>query len=131
MSRIIKYIVSPSLCCADEWKMVESSRYDLERLGFYHTDTPEEAALLVIQGAVSPAVREWVDKVYAVMKDHKKVIATGACAVGGGLFPGCQVMGINVDAYVPGCPPRPEALIDGLLLLYPENHPLSKSREAV
>ncbi len=116
-----RFIVTPGICCADEWVEAESSRYDIERMGFVRTNIPEEADLLIIQGALNDRLSEWAKDVFRSMPARKKVLATGTCACGGGLFSDLKnsaLESIPVDTYVTGCPPRPEALIDGLIQVF-------------
>jgi NADH-quinone oxidoreductase subunit B len=118
--KLIKFMVTPSACCVDEWVNVTATRYDLERLNFFQTQRPEEAQLLIVQGYLSPKTRDWLLQALEVMPQDKKIMATGACACGGGIFSDQGIVGQPIDVFVPGCPPRPEAMIDGLLLLYPD-----------
>jgi NADH-quinone oxidoreductase B subunit len=98
-------------------------RYDLERLGVKLEGSPRHADVLICTGAVSLQARDRLLRVYEQMPEPKFVIAVGACAISGGTFRGCyNVMNgidqvIPVDVYVPGCPPRPEAIIDGVAQL--------------
>jgi NADH-quinone oxidoreductase B subunit len=98
-------------------------RYDLERLGVKLKGSPRHADVLICTGAVTRQARERLIRVYEQMHDPKFVVAVGSCGLSGGAFRGCyNVMGgidqvIPVDAYIPGCPPRPEAIIDGVVKL--------------
>ncbi len=98
-------------------------RYDLERLGIRLQGSPRHADVLVCTGPVTRQARERLLRVYAQMPNPKFVVAVGSCAISGGVFQGCyNIVGhidevIPVDAYVPGCPPRPEAIIDGVVKL--------------
>lgn len=98
-------------------------RYDLERLGVKLRGSPRHADVLLCTGAVTRQARERLLRVYAQMPEPKFVVAIGACAISGGVFYGCyNTLGgidqvIPVDAYIPGCPPRPEAIIDGIVKL--------------
>lgn len=111
----LKYIRVGVSCCGDDWIQTESSRYDLERLGCAAADKAEEANLLVIQGALSEKLNAEVEKFYQSMRTPKYVLALGSCACGGGLFPTKNK--VPVDVYVTGCPPRPEAIMNGILSL--------------
>jgi NADH-quinone oxidoreductase B subunit len=98
-------------------------RYDLERLGVKLKGSPRHADVLICTGPVTRQARERLIRVYEQMHDPKFVVAVGSCGLSGGAFRGCyNVMGgidqvIPVDAYIPGCPPRPEAIIDGVVKL--------------
>ncbi len=98
-------------------------RYDLERLGVKLQGSPRHADILLCTGPVTRQARDRLVRIYSQMPEPKFVIAVGSCALSGGVFRGCyNVMGgidrvIPVDAYIPGCPPRPEAIIDGVVKL--------------
>jgi len=98
-------------------------RYDLERLGVKMQASPRHADILLTTGAVTRQTRERLVRIYEQMPEPKYVVAIGACALSGGVFQGCyNVMGgidqvLPVDAFIPGCPPRPEAVIDGIVEL--------------
>jgi len=98
-------------------------RYDLERFGIKLKGSPRHADVLICTGPVTCQARERLQRVYEQMHDPKFVVAVGSCALSGGVFQGCyNVMGgidqvIPVNAYIPGCPPRPEAIIDGVVKL--------------
>jgi NADH-quinone oxidoreductase B subunit len=98
-------------------------RYDLERFGVKLQGSPRHADVLVCTGPVTRQARERLLRVYEQMPHPKFVVAVGSCAISGGVFQGCyNVIGhidevIPVNAYVPGCPPRPEAIIDGIFKL--------------
>ncbi len=98
-------------------------RYDAERFGVKLQGSPRHADVLICTGPVTRQSRDRLLRIYEQMPDPKFVVAVGSCAISGGVFQGCyNVVGhidevIPVDAYVPGCPPRPEAIIDGLVKL--------------
>lgn len=98
-------------------------RYDLERLGVKLQGSPRHADILICTGPVTLQSKERLQRIYEQMPEPKYVVAIGSCAISGGVFQGCyNVVGhvdelIPVDIYVPGCPPRPEAIIDGLVKL--------------
>lgn len=98
-------------------------RYDLERLGVRLEGSPRHADVLICTGPVTRQSRDRLRRIYEQMPDPKFVVAVGSCAISGGAFQGCyNVIGhidsvVPVDVYIPGCPPRPEAIIDGLVKL--------------
>ncbi len=98
-------------------------RYDVERFGIKLQGSPRHADVLIATGPVTLQALDRLIRVYEQMPDPKFVIAVGSCALSGGVFDGCyNVIGdlnkvIPVDVYVPGCPPRPEAIIYGVVLL--------------
>jgi NADH-quinone oxidoreductase subunit B len=111
-------------CCTMEMAAVVSPRYDIARLGMeYFRATPRQADLLIVPGRLSHKMTAPLRQVYDQMLEPKWVIAMGACASSGGMFNNYAVLqGVDkivpVDVYVPGCPPRPEALIEGILRLH-------------
>ncbi len=98
-------------------------RYDVERFGIRLQGSPRHADVLLCTGPVTRQSKERLRRIYEQMPEPKYVIAIGACAISGGVFQGCYncLGGIDqvlpVDMYIPGCPPRPEAVIDGILKL--------------
>ena len=98
-------------------------RYDVERFGIKLQGSPRHADVLICTGPVTRQARERLLRIYEQMPEPKFVIAVGSCALSGGAFRGCyNIMGgidqvIPVDVYIPGCPPRPEAIIDGVVKL--------------
>lgn len=124
-------------CCAIEMMAAGADKFDLDRFGAgAFRPTPRQADLMIVAGTVTYKMMPRVKRLYEQMPDPKFVMAMGACTIGGGPF--CKygyhvVKGIDrfipVDIYVPGCPPRPEALIDALLKLQrrlSKDQPLSK-----
>jgi NADH-quinone oxidoreductase B subunit len=98
-------------------------RYDLERFGVKLEGSPRHADVLICTGPVTRLARSRLLRVYEQMPAPKFVIAVGSCSITGGAFHGCyNIVGdigevIPVDVYIPGCPPRPEAIIDGVVRL--------------
>jgi Ni,Fe-hydrogenase III small subunit len=98
-------------------------RYDAERLGVELVPSPRHADVLLVTGTMNPLMRSRLKTVYEQMPEPRHVVAIGACALGGGVMKGCYNAGggidtaIPVDLYIPGCPPRPEAIIYGILKL--------------
>ncbi len=98
-------------------------RYDLERFGVKLQGSPRHADILVVTGPVTRQARERLIRVYEQMPDPKFVVVVGSCGLSGGVFHGSyNVTGgvdeiLPVDAYIPGCPPRPEAIIYGVVAL--------------
>ncbi|NMB54635.1 MAG: NADH-quinone oxidoreductase subunit B family protein [Leptolinea sp.] len=98
-------------------------RYDVERLGIKLQGSPRHADVLICTGPVTRQAKDRLLRIYEQMPDPKFVIAVGSCGLTGGAFQGCyNITGsidevIPVDVYVPGCPPRPEAIIYGVAQL--------------
>lgn len=96
--------------------------YDVERFGIVNVGNPKHADVLVVTGSVNNRNVRVLRNLYEQMPDPKAVVAVGACACSGGIFSDCyNVLGgidkvLPVDVYVPGCCPRPEAIIDGIVL---------------
>ena len=98
-------------------------RYDVERFGIKLRGSPRHADVLICTGPVTRQARERLLRTYEQMPEPKFVVAVGSCGISGGVFQGCyNVVGhidevLPVDAFIPGCPPRPEAIIDGIVKL--------------
>jgi NADH-quinone oxidoreductase subunit B len=112
-------------CCAIEMMATGASRYDMDRFGAgAFRATPRQADLMIVAGTVNYKMASRVRRLYNQMPDPKFVIAMGACTCGGGPYykygynvaKGVDLV-VPVDVYVPGCPPRPEGLIYGIMLL--------------
>jgi NADH-quinone oxidoreductase subunit B len=112
-------------CCAIEMMSTGAGRFDLDRFGAgAFRPSPRQADLMVVAGTVTYKMASRIRRLYEQMADPKYVIAMGACTIAGG--PYCQhayhvVRGVDlvvpVDVYIPGCPPRPESLLEGLMRL--------------
>ena len=108
-------------CCGIEFMALMASHYDLARFGSERVSfTPRQCDLLMVIGTIAKKMAPVVKQVYLQMAEPRWVLAMGACASSGGIFDTYSVLqGIDqvipVDVYVPGCPPRPEAVIDGFL----------------
>jgi NADH-quinone oxidoreductase B subunit len=98
-------------------------RYDLERFGILLKGTPRHADIMVCSGPVTLQTRDRLKRIYDQMAEPKFVVAVGTCACSGGVFKDCYCVSggidtvIPVSAYIPGCPARPEAIIDGVVKL--------------
>ena len=110
-------------CCGMEFMSVAGPRYDLDRMGAaFPRFSPRQADLLMVVGTISHKQAPILTKVYNQMTEPKWVVAYGVCTVSGGFYDNYStVMGIDtlipVDVYIPGCPPRPEMVIDALMKL--------------
>ena len=111
-------------CCAIEMMAASASNYDFDRFGVMPRPTPRQADVIIISGTVTLKMATRIKRLYEQMPDPKYIISMGSCSNSGGPYweHGYHVLkGIDriipVDVYVPGCPPRPEALFEGLLKL--------------
>jgi NADH-quinone oxidoreductase subunit B len=109
-------------CCAIEMMTTGSSHYDLDRMGVIFRASPRQSDLMIVAGTLTWKMAHVLRKVYDQMPEPKYVISMGSCAASGGVFNTYSVVqGVDqivpVDVYVPGCPPRPEALMYGIVKL--------------
>jgi NADH-quinone oxidoreductase subunit B len=109
-------------CCAIEMMATGASRFDLDRYGVMFRASPRQADVMIVAGTVSLKMAPVLRRLYDQMPEPKWVVSMGACANCGGPFPTYAVLqGVDkivpVDVYIPGCPPRPEALLYGILKL--------------
>lgn len=112
-------------CCAMEMVAAAALRFDISRFGMeLFRASPRQADLLIISGTLTWKMAPAVKMIYQQMAEPKWVVAMGACSISGGPFADSYnvVPGVNciipVDVYVPGCPPRPESLYNGLIMLH-------------
>jgi NADH-quinone oxidoreductase subunit B len=124
-------------CCAFEMMQMGGTRYDQARFGMEKSGaTPREADLMIVAGRVSQKMAPVLRQIYDQMPEPKWVISMGVCASSGGMFNNYAIVqGVDhivpVDIYLPGCPPRPEMLMDAVVKLHDKimNMKLGKNRE--
>jgi NAD(P)H-quinone oxidoreductase subunit K len=111
-------------CCFIEFAALIGSRFDFDRFGLIPRSTPRQADLIITAGTITMKMAPALVRLYEQMPDPKYVIAMGACTITGGMFSmdsPTAVRGVDklipVDVYLPGCPPRPEAIIDAIIKL--------------
>jgi Ni,Fe-hydrogenase III small subunit len=111
-------------CNGCDWEIAAllNPYHDVQRLGIDFVASPRHADLLLVTGVMTRNLEEAAVRTFEAMPEPRLVVAVGACAIGGGVFAGSYahrsgIAGtLPVDVFVPGCPPRPEALIEGLLV---------------
>ncbi|HEY9619277.1 MAG TPA: photosynthetic/respiratory NAD(P)H-quinone oxidoreductase subunit K [Crinalium sp.] len=111
-------------CCFIEFAALIGSRFDFDRFGLVPRSSPRQADLIITAGTITMKMAPALVRLYEQMPDPKYVIAMGACTITGGMFSSdspTAVRGVDklipVDVYIPGCPPRPEAIIDAIIKL--------------
>ncbi|HVP07821.1 MAG TPA: NADH-quinone oxidoreductase subunit B family protein [Candidatus Acidoferrum sp.] len=118
------YLLFGTACCAIELMATGASRYDFDRLGMIFRASPRQSDLIIAAGTITKKMAPRLRKLYDQMAEPRYVIAMGGCTVKGGPFyydSYAVEKGIDhivpVDVYIPGCPPRPESLLEGCLTL--------------
>jgi NADH-quinone oxidoreductase subunit B len=109
-------------CCAIEMMAAGASHYDFDRFGIIFRGSPRQADCIIVAGTVTKKMAPVIRRVYDQIPEPRYVVAMGSCACTGGVFrtyntvQGCDTF-LPVDVFVPGCPPRPEALMEGMMKL--------------
>lgn len=117
------YMLFGIACCAIEMMATGAARHDFDRFGMIFRASPRQSDLMIVAGTVNEKMADVIRTLYAQMAEPRYVLAMGACATNGGPYHGLYnvVDGVDrvvpVDIYVPGCPPRPEALLHAVLRL--------------
>ncbi len=121
--------------CEIEITALNNPIYDIERFGIHFVASPRHADMLLVTGPVTRNMEIALKQTYEATPEPKLVVAVGACAIAGGLFgksyASCGGAGqtVPVDVYIPGCPPRPEALLHGILMAV-QQYPATATRPA-
>ena len=117
-------LLSETACCFIEFAALIGSRFDFDRFGLLPRSSPRQADLIITAGTITMKMAPALVRLYEQMPEPKYVIAMGACTITGGMFSTdspTAVRGVDklipVDVYIPGCPPRPEAIIDAIIKL--------------
>lgn len=117
------YMLFGIACCAIEMMATGAARHDFDRFGMIFRASPRQSDLMIVAGTVNEKMADVIRTLYAQMAEPRYVLAMGACATNGGPYHDLYnvVDGVDrvvpVDIYVPGCPPRPEALLHAILRL--------------
>lgn len=118
------YLLFATACCGIELMQAGGPRYDIDRLGMIPRATPRQADLMIVAGTITHKMAGRVRTLWEQMSEPRWVVSMGSCANSGGPFSKWSYSVLNgvdkyvpVDVYIPGCPPRPEALIDGVMAL--------------
>jgi Ni,Fe-hydrogenase III small subunit len=111
------YPVDSGSCgaCNMELQALSTPHYDMNRLGLFFTNTPRHADALVIMGVNSERMADVLEKAYSAMPEPKLVISLGDCALSGGLIGKCPELGKKAVVNIPGCPPDPYAILEGII----------------
>ena len=123
-------------CNGCDWEIAAllNPYFDVQRLGIDFVASPRHADLLLVTGIMTRNLEEAARRTYAAMPEPRLVVAVGACAISGGVFAGSYAGRdgvadtLPVDVFVPGCPPRPEAIIEGMLMAMQRLDPPGRTR---
>ncbi len=109
-------------CCAIEMMAAGAAHYDFDRFGIIFRGSPRQSDCIIVAGTVTKKMASVIRRVYDQVPEPRYVVAMGSCACSGGVFrtysvvQGCDAF-LPVDVFIPGCPPRPEALMEGMIKL--------------